>query len=93
MEIKILGAGCPKCRRLEALVRQVADELGADATFTKVKEMDEIMSHDVISAPALVIDEGIKVSGGFHTEKRSRNGSRPHRASVISSDSETCCAG
>ena len=63
MEIKILGAGCPKCKRLEALARQVADELGADATFTKVKETEEIMSYDVISTPALVIDGEVKVSG------------------------------
>jgi small redox-active disulfide protein 2 len=63
MEIKILGAGCPKCKRLEALAREAADELAVDATFTKVKDMDEIMSYDVISTPALVVDEEVKASG------------------------------
>jgi len=63
MEIKILGAGCPKCNRLEALAREAARELAIDATFTKVTGMDDIMSYDVISTPALVIDEEVKASG------------------------------
>lgn len=70
MEIKILGGGCPRCERLESLTRQVADELGHDATFTKVKTMQDIMAYDVISTPALVIDEEVKVSGSIpHREE------------------------
>ena len=54
MEIKILGGGCARCERLEKLAREMADELGIEATFTKVKEMDAIMAYDVMSTPALV---------------------------------------
>jgi len=63
MEIKILGKGCPKCQRLEELAREAAGEAGVEATFVKVKEMDDIMAYDVTSTPALVIDEEIKSSG------------------------------
>jgi len=63
MEIKILGGGCPKCERLQGLAREVAGELSVEATFTKVKEMDAIMAYDVMSTPALVIDEEVKSSG------------------------------
>ena len=63
MEIKILGMGCPKCRRLEALAREAAGDAGVEATFTKVKDMDAIMAYDVISTPGLVIDEMVKSSG------------------------------
>ena len=63
MEIKILGGGCPKCNRLEELAREAAGELGVEATFTKVKDMDAIMAYDVMSTPALVIDEQVKSSG------------------------------
>ena len=63
MEIKILGMGCPKCRRVETLAREAASAVGVDATFTKVKEMDGIIAYDVVSTPALVIDEEVKVSG------------------------------
>jgi small redox-active disulfide protein 2 len=63
MEIKILGMGCPKCRRLEELAREAAGELGIDANFVKVKDMDAIMTFDVMSTPALVIDGRVKSSG------------------------------
>jgi small redox-active disulfide protein 2 len=63
MEIKILGGGCPNCKRLEALAREVAAELGVDATFTKVTDAAEIMEYDIVSTPALVIDGNVVSSG------------------------------
>ena len=63
MEIKILGGGCPKCKRLEELARETAGDLGVEATFVKVKDLDAIMAYDVMSTPALVIDEEVKSSG------------------------------
>ncbi len=63
MEIKILGGGCPKCDRLEQLTREVVDDMGVEATFGHVKDMTEIMAYDVISTPALVIDEEVVASG------------------------------
>ena len=63
MEIKVLGGGCPKCKRLEELAREAAGDLGIEATFTKVKDMDAIMAYDVMSTPALVLDEQVKSSG------------------------------
>jgi small redox-active disulfide protein 2 len=63
MEIKILGTGCPNCKRLEKLARQAAAELGIDATFAKVQELDQIMAYDITSTPAMVIDEQVVVSG------------------------------
>jgi len=64
MEIKILGMGCPKCKRLEELAREAASELGVEeATFTKVKDLGAIMAYDVMSTPALVIDEQVKSAG------------------------------
>ena len=63
MLIKILGTGCAKCNRLEQLTREAVAELGIDATFEHVKEMDRIMAYPVMTTPALVIDEAVKVSG------------------------------
>jgi small redox-active disulfide protein 2 len=67
MEIKILGGGCPKCKRLEVLARQAVDELGLTADFIKVKDMADIMAYDVMTTPALVIDEVVKCSGRIPT--------------------------
>lgn len=63
MLIKILGSGCAKCQRLEQLTREVATELGIDAQFDHVREMDKIMAYPIMTTPALVIDEEVKVSG------------------------------
>jgi small redox-active disulfide protein 2 len=63
MEIKILGGGCPKCERLEAVTREVVEELGLKANFIKVKNMTEIMAYDVMTTPALVVDEKVLSSG------------------------------
>ena len=63
MLIKILGSGCAKCQRLEQLTREVAADLGIDAQFDHVREMDKIMAYPVMTTPALVIDEEVKVAG------------------------------
>lgn len=63
MKIKILGGGCSRCERLEKLAREAAGELGVEAAFTKVKEIDEIMAYNIMNTPALVINEEVKSSG------------------------------
>lgn len=63
IEIKILGGGCAKCERLEGVTRAVVEELGIEATFTKVKSMAEIMAYDVMVTPALVVDGQVLASG------------------------------
>jgi len=69
MEIKILGGGCAKCERLENLARDVVQELGISADFIKVKSMPEIMAHDVLTTPALVVDEKVLSSGRIPTRE------------------------
>ena len=43
MNIKILGTGCPKCKTLEKLTREVVEQNGIEATITKVEDIVEIM--------------------------------------------------
>jgi small redox-active disulfide protein 2 len=63
MIIKILGSGCAKCNRLEQLTRAAVAELGINATFEHVRDMEKIMAYPVVTTPALVIDEQVKVAG------------------------------
>lgn len=63
MEIKILGPGCPKCKTLEQLTRQVVEQNGIDATVTKVEDIVAIMNYGVMTTPALVIDGKVVLKG------------------------------
>jgi len=63
MLIKILGSGCAKCNRLEQLTREAVSELGLNAEFVHVRDMDQIMAYPIMTTPALVIDEIVKVAG------------------------------
>lgn len=63
MEIKILGPGCPKCKTLEKLTREVVEQNGINAAVTKVEDIVEIMNYGVMTTPALVIDGKVVVKG------------------------------
>lgn len=63
MEIRILGPGCPKCKTLEKMVREVVEQNGLDATVTKVEDIMEIMNYGVMTTPALVVDEKVVLKG------------------------------
>ena len=63
MEIKILGTGCPKCKSLEKLTREVVEQIGIDATVTKVEDIYQIMKYGVMTTPALVVNEKVEIKG------------------------------
>ena len=69
MNIKILGTGCPKCKRLEQLTKEVLTEMALTAEVEKVTSMDEIMAFDVLSTPALVINGEVVCSGRLPNKK------------------------
>jgi small redox-active disulfide protein 2 len=56
MEVKILGTGCPNCKRLEKVAREALDEMGVDANVVKVTDMVDILSYNIPATPGLVID-------------------------------------
>lgn len=63
MEIKILGPGCPKCKTLEKLTREVVEQNHIEATVLKVEDIVEIMNYGVMVTPALVVDERVVLKG------------------------------
>jgi small redox-active disulfide protein 2 len=63
MEIKILGTGCSKCKTLEELTRKVVKDNGIDASVTKVEDIMEIMKYNIMTTPALVVNEKVVSKG------------------------------
>jgi len=63
MEIKILGSGCAKCKTLEKLTREVVAQSGINASITKVEDIVKIMKYNIMSTPALVVNEKVEFKG------------------------------
>ena len=61
--IKILGTGCPKCKSMTAVVSDVIAENNINATVEKVEDIMEIMKYNVMTTPALVINDVITIKG------------------------------
>ncbi len=66
--IKILGTGCPKCKQTTSVVEEVIRENGIEATIEKIEDIMEIMKYNVMSTPALVINEEITIKGRVPTK-------------------------
>ena len=63
MKIKVLGTGCPKCKKLYAEAEKAVAESGRSIELEKVENIDDILSYGVMMTPALVIDDEVKATG------------------------------
>lgn len=63
MKIKVLGTGCPNCKKLYAEAEKAIALSGVNADLEKVENIEEIIKYGVMATPGLVIDEAVKASG------------------------------
>ena len=63
MDIKVLGEGCDKCDQLYENTMAAVEELGLDAKVEKVEDLIEIVKLGVLSAPSLMVNGKLVISG------------------------------
>jgi len=61
--IKVLGTGCATCKRLLADVNTLVAKNNWQAQVEYVTDIAAIMSYNILSTPALVVDEKILMTG------------------------------
>lgn len=68
MEIKVLGPGCSKCKTTYQVIEKVIKENKLDVKLTKVDDIMEMMNYNIMTTPAIVVDEVVKIKGKVPTE-------------------------
>ena len=68
MEVKVLGPGCAKCKTTFQVIEKVIKENNLDVKLTKVDDIMEMMSYNIMTTPAVVVDGEVKMKGQVPTE-------------------------
>ena len=59
MKIKILGTGCPGCKKLELNTKEALKQIDSKIEVEKITDLGKIMEYGVMSLPALVINKKV----------------------------------
>ena len=68
MEIKVLGSGCSRCKKALEVVEKVVLENNVDAQMEYVTDIERVMSYNVLSMPAIVVDGEVRLKGSVPSE-------------------------
>ena len=68
MIVKVLGAGCTKCKTLEKSLLDLKAKYQLEIDIEKVTQLNDIMAYGVMMTPGLVIDEKLKSDGKVPSE-------------------------
>jgi small redox-active disulfide protein 2 len=69
MTIKVLGSGCPSCKRLYENAKEAANTAGGNIEVKYITDLKEIMETGVMSMPALIINDKVVSMGRVVTAK------------------------
>jgi small redox-active disulfide protein 2 len=67
MKIEVLGTGCANCTKLLYNTETAVQELGIPAEVIKVDDIREIVSKGVLTLPAMLVDDEVRVAGRVAT--------------------------
>lgn len=63
MDVKILGAGCSKCKVLFANTEKAGNQLGLDLKIEKIEDYEEMMKYNILTTPVLMINGEMVIKG------------------------------
>lgn len=63
LTIKVLGSGCPNCKRLEQEVREALTGSAIEYEIIKVTDYADISSYNILNTPGLVMNETVVSAG------------------------------
>lgn len=72
MEIKILGSGCSRCKKTFETVKLVIEEYNVKANVEDVTDIAKILDYNIMSMPAIVIDDKVVLNGQVPTAAQVR---------------------
>ena len=70
IKVGIVGLGCPRCRQLDTLVREVVAEQGVPAEVEWVTDLSRIAAMGIFSLPGLLIDGKVVATGNVPRKDR-----------------------
>lgn len=99
MIVKVLGTGCPSCKKLENNTQEAIKELKIDAKIEKIEDIQKIMSYGIMSVPALMVDEKVVSAGQVLDReeikklltKKDGKGSKDNKSNGYSCSDGDCC--
>ena len=61
--IKILGAGCSNCLKLEQLCSEIVSENNIEASIEKITDRNKFLDYGIAFTPALIVNGKLLCSG------------------------------
>ena len=68
LAVKVLGSGCPNCKKVEQVAKQALEALDVEASIVKVTGYTKIMQYSIMATPRLVINEQLVCAGRIPSE-------------------------
>jgi small redox-active disulfide protein 2 len=98
MKIKVLGLGCPTCKKLYENTMQATKELGINCEVEYVTDIQAMLDLGVISAPVLMINDEIASAGQMPSLEKIKQFIKEGEKSADSVDEKPnnscgCCCG
>ena len=63
MIVKVLGAGCSKCKLLVKLLEEIKQQNQLDFDLEYITQLEDIMSYGIMMTPGLIINDELKTVG------------------------------